>query len=779
MAKSTVKRGLLATTALTFMTVSNLAAAQEQTAPAPTTTAEADADEGAPEIIVTAQKREQNLQDVPLAISVVSGAQLEMGNVNSAEQLFQRVPTLTFRKGNTNKDSALSIRGVGTISFSSGVEPSVSTVIDGVVYARTGQQTADFLDVERIEVLRGPQGSLFGKNASAGVINIISRSPSDEASGYVDAAYYEGNEYRLRARASGPLGEGVAGSLNGFYAQYDGNGTNVFNGNEVNGYERFGLRGMLRFEPSDTLTVSVIGDYSEGNDNGYADSIGQVFTSAFNTAVFLPSLAPLTPNNRNQDIDNDLDPKTRDKNSGISLQADVDLGAATLTSITAYRHWFNYQQRDGDFRSDAPRFVNTGTAAGDVRSHDRGDLKFDQYTQELRIASNDPQFFEYVAGIYLYKTKEVDFFNRTVTSCTASTLPTVGGLTPCQAGASTFVTNEGNADFTTKLSSYAAFGQSTLNFTDEFRGILGLRYTEDKVSYDFARTSTSLVAFPGVNPAFASSNSIKDNGWSGTAGLQYDLSDDVMGYATYTRGYKGPALNVFFNMLARDTGKIDPEKADAYEGGLKTRFADGKVTLNLAAFYAKYDNYQANFLDLVAGQVTTRLTNAGTVSTRGVELDFNIYPAEGFSLGGGFNYTDAKIDRFNCPPGAAVTCAANINGQPLPFAPKYKGTVTADWRLPLGLDSFDVDLNTSLAYQSRTQFDINQNPNAFQTAYALWDAGLTFRTKDEMYSLSFIVKNITDKHFVVQRIPNGTAFMRQITPRDADRYVGVSGRVNF
>ena len=167
-------------------------------------------DGGVADIIVTAQKREQNLQDVPLAISVVSGAQLERANVNSAEQLFQRVPTLTFRKGNTNKDSALSIRGVGTISFSSGVEPSVSTVIDGVVYARTGQQTSDFLDVERIEVLRGPQGSLFGKNASAGVINIVTREPGDTLGGYIDAAYYEGNEFRVRGSVSGGLGTGIA-----------------------------------------------------------------------------------------------------------------------------------------------------------------------------------------------------------------------------------------------------------------------------------------------------------------------------------------------------------------------------------------------------------------------------------------------------------------------------------------------------------------------------------------------------------------------------------------
>ncbi len=769
---STFKMSLFLSSALGAAALTAPAMAQE-------TAAEADAPFVSTDIIVTAQKREQNLQDVPVAISVVSGAQLERSNVNSAEQLFQRVPTLTFRKGNTNKDSALSIRGVGTISFSSGVEPSVSTVIDGVVYARTGQQTSDFLDVERIEVLRGPQGSLFGKNASAGVINIVSREPGNELGGYIDAAWYEGNEYRIRGSVGGPLAEGIRGSLTGFWSQYDGNARNLFNNHKVNGYEHWGVRGKLIAEPTDNLKFTLIADYSKNSDNGYADSIGTVFPSAFNDAVFVPSLAPLTLDGKNKDIDNDLDPYTKDKNSGVSGQIDLDLGGVTLTSITAYRHWYNFQVRDGDFRSDAPRYVNTGTAAGDVRSHDRGDLKFDQFTQELRIASANPQFFEYVAGLYYYHTKEVDFFNRTVTACTASTLPTVGGLTPCATGSSTYTTNEGNADFTTKLTSYSAFGQGTLNFTDAFRGILGLRYTEDKVSYDFARISTQTTAFSGVNPAFASAGSIKDNGWSGNAGLQYDLTDDIVAYTTYTRGYKGPALNVFFNMQARDTGRIDPEKSDAYEVGLKTRLFDRRLTLNIAGFYAKYDNYQANFLDLVAGQVVTRLTNAGTVSTRGIEMDFNAAITDDFSLSGGFNYTDAHINQFICPSGAAVTCADAINGKPLPFAPKYKGTVTVDWRLPLNIDGFNVDLNSSLVYQSRTQFDINQNPNAFQNAYAIWDAGIKVSTDDDKYSLSFIVKNLTDKQFVIQRIPNGTSFMRQITPRDAERYFGVTARMNF
>lgn len=772
---SKAKLGLALTTALTATLAGAPVHAQTTTSANATATDET----GVGDIIVTAQKRAQNLQDVPLAITVVSGAQLERANVNSAEQLFQRVPTLTFRKGNTNKDSALSIRGVGTISFASGVEPSVSTVIDGVVYARTGQQTSDFLDVERIEVLRGPQGSLFGKNASAGVINIVTRDPSDHFDGFAEASWYEGNEYRVRAGVSGPLAEGLKASLTGFYAQYDGNGVNVYNNHKINGYEHWGLRGKIVYEPSDKVKLTLIGDYSKNNDNGYADSIGLVFPSAFNNAVFIPSLAPLTLDGKNKNIDNDLDPLTKDKNSGVSGQIDVDLGGATLTSITAYRHWYNYQQRDGDFRSDAPKYVNTGVATGDAQSHDHGDLKFDQFTQELRIASAHPQFLEYVAGLYFYKTKEVDWFNRTVKACTASTLPTVGGLTPCAPGSSTYVTLQGDANFTTKLTSYSGFGQATMNFTDKFRGIGGVRWTHDKVSFDFARTSSLPTAFTGVNPAFSATGSTSADGWSGNAGLQYDVDKNIMSYVTYTHGYKGPAINVFFNMLARDTGPIAPEESNAYEMGFKTRLLDRRLTFNIAIFYAKYDNYQANFLDLVAGQVVTRLTNAGTVSTRGVEVDFNAAVTDRFSLNGGFSYTDAHINTFNCPTGAPVNCAVALNGKPLPFAPKYKGTVTADWRLPLGLEAFNVDWNSTVSYQSRTQFDINQNPYAFQSPYAIWDMGLTLRTKDDKYSLSLIAKNLTDKQFVIQRIPNGTSFMRQITPRDAQRYFGVTGRVNF
>jgi len=736
------------------------------------------------EVIVTAQKRSENVQKVPIAISVVSGEAMERANINSAEQLIQAAPSLTFRKGNTNKDSALTVRGVGTISFASGVEPSVSTVVDGVVYARSGQATADFLDLERIEILRGPQGTLFGKNASAGVISMITKAPGQKREGYLDASYYEGNEYRVRGAISGPFSDTLAGSLAGFVSHFDGNGKNVFNGHDINGYEHNGLRGRLRWTPNDDLTVDLIADYSHNVDNGYADSIGTVFSSAYNDNVFLPSLKPLTPGDRNRDVDNDQDPWTKDINSGFSAQVNWSLGEYSLTSITAYRNWKNAQARDGDFRSDAPTYVATGALAGDIRSHDYGRLNFDQFTQELRIASPTGHFFEYVAGLYYYHTWESNYFNRTVTSCTSSTLApvtlgTLGTATPCQPGASTYASNAGIGEFQTTLENYAAFGQGTLNFSDRFRGIFGARWTHDSIDFVHRRLRTSgAAALSGVNPTFAATGGTKADGWSGKVGAQYDLTPVIMGYASYTRGYKGPAMNVFFNMQATDNFGIAPETSDAYEVGLKSRLLDGRLVLNLSAFDTTYKNFQANNLDMIGTTVVTRLTNAGTVSTKGFEADFTFQPIRNLRFSGGYAYIDAKIDKFKCPTTGTCTALA-INGKPLPYSSKHKVSVNTSWFVPLEASPFDLDFNVGAQYQSKMGFDINQNPFAIQKGYATIDASVSLISKDEKLRLSLIGKNLTDEHYVINRIPNGASFLRQITPRDGERYFGASLRYNF
>lgn len=736
------------------------------------------------EVIVTAQKRSENVQKVPIAISVVSGEAMERANINSAEQLIQAAPSLTFRKGNTNKDSALTVRGVGTISFASGVEPSVSTVVDGVVYARSGQATADFLDLERIEILRGPQGTLFGKNASAGVISMITRAPGQDKTGYVDASYYEGNEYRIRGAVSGPLSETLAGSLAAFFSHFDGNGKNVFDGRDINGYEHNGLRGRLRWKPTDDVTVDLIADYSHNVDSGYADSVGTVFSSAYNDNVFSPSLKPLTPGDGNKDIDNDQSPWTKDANSGFSAQVNWAIGEYSLTSITAYRNWKNAQARDGDFRSDSPTYVATGALAGDIRTHDYGRLNFDQFTQELRVASPIGHFFEYVAGLYYYHTWESNYFTRTVTSCTSSTLAPVtlgalGTATPCSKNASTYASNQGIGEFAATLENYAAFGQGTLNFSDRFRGIVGARWTQDKIDFVNRRLRTSgAAALSGVNPTFSGTGGTKADGWSGKVGAQYDLTPVIMAYGSFTRGYKGPAMNVFFNMQANDNFGIAPETSDSYEIGLKSRLLEGQLVLNLSVFDTTYKNFQANNQDMVGTTVITRLTNAGTVKSSGFETDFTFEPIRNLRFNGGYAYVDAKIDEFKCP--ATGTCAAlAINGKPLPYSSKHKLSVNTTWFVPLEGQAFDLDFNVGAQYQSKMGFDINQNPAAIQKGYTTIDASVAFVTKDQKMRVALVGKNLTDEHFVINRIPNGTSFLRQITPRDGERYFGATLRYNF
>src|SRR5476649_1678174 len=279
-------------------------------------------------VTVTATRREESLQKVPVAVSVVEGEQLERDSRNGVASIVQQVPTLNFRTGASNKDTSLFIRGVGTISTSPGVEPTVATVIDGVVYARPGQATLDLLDLERIEVLRGPQGTLFGKNASAGVLNITSKAPTAETHGYIDQSYYSGNESRTRFGIGGSLvPEVLKGSISTLFGSYDGNVDNKNNGQEVNGYNHKGIRGKLEFTPSDEVKLTLIADYMQAHDDGPNGVVSKSLTPAFANA-----LSPVRASSDNRNINTDTRSHVEDTNKGLSAQLYWNLGDYTLRS---------------------------------------------------------------------------------------------------------------------------------------------------------------------------------------------------------------------------------------------------------------------------------------------------------------------------------------------------------------------------------------------------------------------------------------------------------------
>lgn len=773
-------------------------------------------DETGIEIVVTAQKRSESLQTVPVAVSVLNGEALAQAARPSIESAAQMVPALNFLKSGTTLNQTIFLRGVGTATFSIAGEPSVSTVVDGVVYARSGEAFSDLVDIAQMEVLRGPQGTLFGKNASAGVINITTQMPKHELGGSVEASYFDRNEYRLKAVVNTPLGQDLAARFTGFYGEYDGNIRNLATNSWVNGYKHWGGRAQFLYDPSSDLRIYIAADYHKNNDDCCADIIAtgtptttgtpiNGVTYATTAPVFSVLPTPLGADTRQ--IRQDLVTRTQEEGWGLSAQADIGIGKHTLTSITSYRKWDNTEIRDGDWLDKA--------YVGFNQLHDTGPQTSSTFTQELRIASPADQMISYVIGGFFSHAVSERIFRRDDVVCTATATAPTGVMIPCgsaNANPSTFPT--GTADFGSTFDNYALFGQATWKFSDTVRLVGGLRYSHDKLKVFHSRVSpltgpgiqpnfdqgvynayTALVA-TGVSPTtaagsasvLAASNGVpfrtstSNSNVSGKVSLQADLTPDVMSYASYTRGYKGPAYNIFYNLTGTGTNPIEPETSDAFEVGFKNKLFGGSMILNVAGFYAKYHNFQANNPDLVSGVVVTRFTNAGEVSTKGIEADLTWRPIADLNITGGIAYTDAKVVQFkepvNAPAGSVIP-----KGTPLGYAPKWKGSLAADYRIR-ALEAFDVILGGQVNFQSSqlSLFAANEAQRFIGTipAYALANLSLGVSSKDDKYRLTFQVRNVFDQSYAAAIINGGPAgSYRYQIPRDADRYWGVTGRVSF
>lgn len=757
-------------------------------------------------IIVTAQKREENLQDIPLAVSVVGGEQLANAGALTLENAQYLVPSLNFRKSGTTLNQALFLRGVGTINFSIAAEPSVAAVLDGVVLSRAGEGFTDLFDVERIEVLRGPQGTLFGKNASAGVVSIVTKRPTDEFEGIVEGTIAEGGEYRGRATINVPMGENIAGRFTGFYSSYDGNIRNITLNRDVNGYKHYGVRGVIEAALGDTVTLTLRGDWRKADDDCCAEIIGTVPGNALPAAALA---ATGISGDQTRRVAQNLVTATKEKSWGVSLQADVELGEHTLTSITSFRGWDNTEIRDGDWLdrayADQLQFAGSPGRVGLAQLHDSGPQEANTFTQELRIASPSGGFLEYVLGAYYSKADSDRTFSRSVITCEINPRPAT--LIPCGAvGAGPTLTPFGTADFGSVFKNFAVFGQATFNVSDNIRLIGGLRWTQDKLNVYHIRRTT--LAGPGIGGNFDAgvynngalqpppgtgfltgpSNGIpftantKNDNVSGKAAVQIDLSDNIMAYASYTRGYKGPAYNVFFNMANIHTNVIEPETVNAFEGGLKNSFLDGDLVVNLAAYYAKYKNYQANSPDFVNGVRTTRLINAGTVSTKGFELDFVARPSSNFSVNGGLAYNKARVVNFILPAGANPADLI-VPGTPLANAPEWKMSLGAQYDWETG-GFADVEFNASMAMQSDQIYELSANPavrlGSTVDGYATFDASVALVDPSDKWRLAFFVKNLFDQSFASSIVSGGPGgAFRYIIPREADRYFGITAKINF
>ncbi|MGB3378221.1 MAG: TonB-dependent receptor, partial [Allopontixanthobacter sediminis] len=374
--------------------------------------------------------------------------------------------------------------------------------------------------------------------------------------------------------------------------------------------------------------------------------------------------------------------------------------------------------------------------------------------------------------------------------CATSTLPVApSGATPCNLNDpvnTTYPTATSASDVNS--TNYALFGQATYRFTDQFSLTGGLRWTRDELEYVHTRApgvnaATGLpLSGPGVsgspaggtiasggNGTNTSAGSSTNNNISGKASVQFEPTEDLLLYASYTRGYKGPAFNVFFNHTAPNNAvPIDEEISDAFEIGLKSQFWDRRIQVNTAIYQATYDGFQANNFILLNGTTITNLTNAGTVRTKGVEIDTIVAPVEGLTFRGSVAYADAKVREFNPNPVTGDPDARN--GTRLPLAPKWSWNIGADYETEVS-DAFKVYASTIYSYTGSQLSDLGAAPGAGRESYGIWNASLGVGTADDLYRLTLHARNITDKSYALLNVGAGQRYQ---IPRDADRYFGVT-----
>ncbi|NBC35063.1 TonB-dependent receptor [Novosphingobium sp. FSY-8] len=783
--------------------VAQPAMAQQTPAAAPAT-----AEPAAPgDIVVTAQKRSERLQDVPLAVTAVTADGLATRGITDTKNLTQISPTLTYQQGNNASNSSFRIRGIGTAVFGQGTESSVSTVLDGVVMARQAQGFSDLADIERIEVLRGPQGTLFGKNSTGGVISVVTARPTNTLTGKVNVTVAEKGEYHLNGTIAGPISHNARVRISGFYNSDDGYIYNTTLRRKTNGSDSWGLRGKLDLDLG-RLNLLLTADYSKAK----AFCCQSVVVRSDNASL-TTLLSPVVPGPDNTQVASNGDTTSSTTSQVYSLEAKYDLDFASLTSITAWQYYSFNNTVDVDGLNTATP-IYTGTNAVAQYDVNGGPFTLGGLSQELRLSSNGKNRLNYTVGGYFSDVTLDREFTRRFVNCTASGL-TLGAVCP----ATNLAGFSGHHQAHLRQNQIAGFAQADFAITGGLKALGGLRWQHEFISVwgkqdrtaPFAGDSILASGYPLTEGYTGASDSVL----TGKIGLQYEFSRRAQMYATYTRGYKGQSLGTEFTQTFNNNVVVDPETVNAFEIGFKGSTADRKISIAAAFFMAKYKNLQvqANRSDPSTNTFTFVTTNAGASETKGVEIELTLRPTEALTINLTGAYTHARFDAdgIGCPLqnqaafatiayGAAQpanTCfkqrsstgtlsgaIQNVRGGLLPNTPEWRLTFNPRYEMPVGHFTGYADLN--VAYQSSVNFSLEQDPLQTQRAYTTVDATVGLR-QDRGLSLSLFVKNLTDQRyytsmgtpglFTTQTVTptNRTAFL----PKGAFRYFGVNVGYKF
>lgn len=778
----------------------------EQDARSSAGTGDTDAPE---EIVVSARRREETAQDIPIAVSVVGGDQIDNTGSFNVGRLQQLTPTLQFYSSNP-RNTSVNIRGIG-VPFgltNDGIEQGVGIYVDDVYYSRVASATFDFLDVAQIEVLRGPQGALYGKNTTAGAINITTRQPTFDLEGRAEVSVGNLNFKQAKASISGPLSDTLAARLALSGTSRRGTIFNVASDNWINEQDNIGLRGQLLWRPNDNLDVTLAGDFSVQSPECCAQIYVRTGATQRATARQYAALAAAqnyrvvssNPFDRLTDVDADLN--ARNELGGAALNIKWDTGAGTLTSVTAWRYWDWVPANDRDF---------TGLP---ITTKSNNPSQQEQFTQEFRYAQSRDRF-DFLIGAFAYHQK-IRTQGIQEQGPAASRWLLTGALENDPSVLNGLIARN---DIRLDNTSAALFGQVSWKPVGGLTIQPGFRVNYDKKEglYDsvvtngagqmvtFASTDPRIVAQRGVLSPQRFEPKFSDWNFSYDLTLSYEVAADILAYATYSKTFKSGGINL--NGVPNDAsgnpilaaGVVKPESVNHYEAGLKAQFLDRKATLNLSAFRTDISDYQALVTNGQLGVLRGYLANAEKVRTQGLEADFSLRPSERFNVYLNGTYVDAEYARFAdapCPPelsggGTGTLIAApgipgnspancDISGQRLPGVSKWSFSYGGEVSAPATIFGRDGQLYVGVDGNYRSGFSSNPTPSTYTNieGYALTNYRVGFRT-DSGLNLFGYVRNLFNVDYFEQfAVPSGNTGLIVGQPGDPRTY-GITFAISF
>ncbi|MGO4770752.1 TonB-dependent receptor [Flavobacterium sp. W22_SRS_FK3] len=719
------------------------------------------------EVVVSSRRRIEKVQDIPIAVSVITGKQAEQTGAFNVNRIKELVPSVQLYSSNP-RNTGINIRSLGSPFglTNDGIDPGVGFYVDGVYYARPAATTLDFIDIEQVEVLRGPQGALFGKNTTSGAFNITTRRPSFTSGADFEVSY--GNYAFLQAKASvtGALGKKIAGRLSFSGTQRDGLIDNIATGRATNTLNNQGIRGQLLWTPSENTNIIFATDITTQRPDGYAQVIAGVApTQRASYRQFDAIIADLnyqlpSKNAFDRKIDQDTPWRSNQDMGGVSLNIDTKIGRGTLTSTTAWRFWNWDPSNDRDF---------TGLQ---VLAKSQNPTRQTQITQEVRYAGQLTSKISGVAGVFFID--QTSQTNGTEESGNAQWRFSQSTTSDLWKTPDLFEGYGIKTDARIRASSAAVFGQLDWAVTERLHVLPGLRYNFDKKDADYSRTTygglqtadPALIALKKLvytDQAFTSNTD--DTDFSGNLTVSYKASDKINGYATFAKSYKPVGVNVAgLPTLAGEPilelAVIKPEEVNHYEVGIKTSPFKNSI-FNLTFFNTDIKDFQTNVQAAELGVNRGYLANADKVRVRGAELDASFVFSQHLTVNAAATYTDGKYVRFTNAPlpleeTGATVAFKDVSGTDLPGASRWAGSFGGELsdnakffgnsgKIFLGLDSF-----------ARSEFSSSPSASKYLIVpgYAIFNARFGFRASQGL-SVHFWGRNLLNKDYYEQLLPAG------------------------